>query len=147
MPPPRGFPHSRRDALRQLKLTGVNISQHPLTHAFPTFNFTAGTSFTPIGSDKAGITKSNTYQFTDNVTFSRGKHTLKAGIDVRRVRYFDLESFAPEFDSDDFGTSLSGPLPVTPSAISSLASPPRCTLPSPAQCRRYRQAVQLLRAG
>ena len=96
-----GIPGSA--ALSQLNLQGVDISQHPLTHAFPTFNFNSGTGFTPIGRDKAGVTQSNTIQFTDNVTFSLGKHTLKAGVDLRKVRYFDLESFAPTFASDDFG--------------------------------------------
>ncbi len=90
-------------ALQQLDLTGVNISQHPLTHAFPTFNFNAGTGFTPIGRDKAGLTQSRTTQISDNVTYVLGKHTLKAGVDYRHLRYFDLESFAPEYASDDFG--------------------------------------------
>jgi len=97
------FPIQGSTALSQLDLTGVDISQHPLTHAFPTFNFNAGTGFTAIGRDKAGITQSRTTQISDNVTYTLGKHTLKAGIDVRRVRYFDLESFAPEYGSDDFG--------------------------------------------
>jgi len=97
------FPIEGASALQQLGLEGVNISQHPLTHAFPTFNFSAGTGFTPIGRDKAGITQSKTTQYSDNLTYTRGKHTIKGGIDVRRVRYFDLESFAPEFASDDFG--------------------------------------------
>src|SRR5580698_7750538 len=98
-----GFPIEGADALSQLDLTGVNISQHPTTHAFPTFNFSAGTGFTPIGRDKTGVTQSKTLQFTDNVSWTRGKHTLKMGLDARRVRYFDLESFAPVFNSDDFG--------------------------------------------
>ena len=97
------FPIQGSAALAQLQLTGVDISQHPLTHAFPTFNFSAGTGFSSIGRDKAGITQSKTTQYTDNLTFTLGKHTLKAGIDVRRVRYFDLESFAPAYASDDFG--------------------------------------------
>jgi Carboxypeptidase regulatory-like domain len=97
------FPIEGASALQQLGLEDVNISQHPFTHAFPTFNFSAGTGFTPIGRDKAGITQSKTTQFSDNVTDTLGKHTVKGGIDVRRVRYFDLESFAPEFASDDFG--------------------------------------------
>jgi Carboxypeptidase regulatory-like domain len=97
------FPIQGSTALSQLDLTGVNISQHLTTHAFPTFNFTAGTGFSPIGRDKAGITQSRTMQFSDNLTYTLGKHTIKGGIDVRRVRYFDLESFAPEFASDDFG--------------------------------------------
>jgi len=98
------FPIQGSDALSQLDLTGVNISQHPTTHAFPTFNFSAGTGLTPIGRDKAGVTQSKTIQFSDNVTYTVGKHTLKGGIDVRHLRYFDLESFAPTYASDDFGS-------------------------------------------
>lgn len=98
------FPISGAGALQQLDLQGVNISQHPLTHAFPTFNFSAGTNFQPIGRDKAGVTQSKTYEFTDNLTYTLGKHTFKGGADIRRVRYFDLESFAPAYASDDFGS-------------------------------------------
>ncbi|MFY9978095.1 MAG: carboxypeptidase regulatory-like domain-containing protein [Candidatus Sulfotelmatobacter sp.] len=104
-----GFPIEGAEALSQLDLTGVNISQHPTTHAFPTFNFSAGTGFTPIGRDKAGVTQSKTTQFTDNLTWTHGKHTLKFGFDGRRVRYFDLESFAPVFNSDDFGDFIFQP--------------------------------------
>lgn len=88
------------DALNQLNLQGVDTSQHPNTNAFPTFNFTSGTGFTQIGRDKTGLTKSNTIQFSDNVTLALGKHTFKAGVDIRRVRYQDVELFLP---SDDFG--------------------------------------------
>ena len=103
------FPIQGSDALSQLDLIGVNISQHPTTHAFPTFNFSAGTGLTPIGRDKAGITQSKTTQFSDNLTRTFGKHTVKGGVDIRRVRYFDLESFAPEFASDDFGSFIFQP--------------------------------------
>ncbi len=103
------FPIQGSDALSQLNLAGVDISQHPLTHAFPTFNFNAGTNFTPIGRDKAGITQSKTTQFSDNLTFTLGRHTMKGGVDIRRVRYFDLESFAPAYASDDFGNFIFQP--------------------------------------
>jgi hypothetical protein len=103
------FPIQGSDALSQLDLTGVNFSQHPATHAFPTFNFSAGTGLTPIGRDKAGVTQSKTMQFSDNLTRTFGKHTVKGGVDIRRVRYFDLESFAPEFASDDFGSFIFQP--------------------------------------
>ncbi len=103
------FPIQGSAALSQLNLTGVDISQHPLTHAFPTFNFSAGTGFTPIGRDKAGITQSKTTQYSDNLTFTLGHHTMKAGLDIRHVRYFDLESFAPAFASDDFGAFIFQP--------------------------------------
>ena len=90
-------------ALQQLNLQGVNISQHPTTDAFPTFNFNSGTGFQTIGRDKTGVTQSKTYEFTDNLTYTLGKHTVKGGVDIRHVRYFDLESFAPAYASDDFG--------------------------------------------
>jgi hypothetical protein len=103
------FPIQGSTALSQLNLTGVDISQHPLTHAFPTFNFSAGTPFPVIGRDEAGVTQSKTTQFSDNLTYTFGKHTVKGGVDIRRVRYFDLESFAPQFASDDFGAFIFQP--------------------------------------
>ncbi len=95
-----GFGIEGAAALQQLDLQGVNISQHPTTNAFPTFNFNNGTGFQTIGRDKTGVTQSKTLEFTDNLTYTLGKHTLKGGVDIRRVRYFDIETFAP---SDDFG--------------------------------------------
>jgi len=95
-----GFPIEGADALDQVHLQGVNISQHPTTHAFPTFNFSSGTGFTEIGRDKTGVTQSKTLQITDNVSYNLGKHAFKTGVDVRRVRYADIETFLP---SDDFG--------------------------------------------
>ena len=96
-----GFPIMGADALKELDLQGVDVSQHPTTHAFPTFNFSAGTGLTPIGRDKTGVTKSKTMQFSDNVTYTFGKHTVKGGVDIRRVSYADTELFLP---SDDFGS-------------------------------------------
>lgn len=95
-----GFPIEGATAVQQLGLQGLNLSDHPTSPAFPTFNFNDGTGLTPIGRDKAGVTKSQTIQFTDNLTWVRGKHSLKFGGDVRRVAYADIESFG---GSDDFG--------------------------------------------
>ena len=94
------FPIGGAAAVQQLGLVGLDLSDHPTQGAFPTFNFNDGTGFTPIGRDKAGVTKSQTVQFTDNVSWVRGKHSLKFGVDVRRVAYADIESFG---GSDDFG--------------------------------------------
>jgi hypothetical protein len=94
------FPIQGAAAIQKLGLVGLNLSDHPNAGAFPTFNFNDGTGFTPIGRDKTGVTKSQTIQFTDNLSWSRGKHTLKFGFDVRHVAYADIESFG---GSDDFG--------------------------------------------
>ncbi|RXH54673.1 TonB-dependent receptor [Granulicella sibirica] len=95
------FPIQGAAAITQLGLLGVDLSQHPLTNAFPTFNFNSGTNFEPIGRDKTGVTASHTLQFSDNLTFTAGKHTFKGGVDIRRLRYQDTELFLP---SDDFGS-------------------------------------------
>jgi hypothetical protein len=95
------FPIQGAQAVSTLGLQGLDLSDHPSTSAFPSFNFSDGTSFTPIGRDKTGVTQSDTLQFADNLTWIRGKHTLKFGVDVRRVSYQDIESFG---GSDDFGS-------------------------------------------
>jgi outer membrane receptor protein involved in Fe transport len=82
-------------------LQGLDISDHPATSAFPTFNFSDDTgNYSPTGRDQAGTTKSRTIQFADNLTWIKGKHTMKFGVDVRLVGYVDLESFG---GSNDFG--------------------------------------------
>ena len=94
------FPIMGAEADNQLGLTGMSFANHPTTGAFPTFNFSAGSGFTPIGRDKDGPGKSKTTQFTDNLSHIMGRHTLRAGIDVRRVFYQTVVRWG---ESDDFG--------------------------------------------
>ncbi len=95
------FPIQGAAAISTLGLTGLDLSDHPATGAFPIFNFNDDPgNYSPIGRDKDGITKSQTVQFADNLTWIKGRHTLKFGVDVRRVAYQDLESFG---GADDFG--------------------------------------------
>jgi Carboxypeptidase regulatory-like domain/TonB dependent receptor len=95
------FPIQGAAAISTLGLTGLDLSDHPAAGAFPIFNFNDDPgNYSPIGRDKDGITKSQTVQFADNLTWIKGRHTLKFGADVRRVAYQDLESFG---GADDFG--------------------------------------------
>jgi hypothetical protein len=71
----------------------------PTGHAFPTFNFSDG-SMTRIGQDRVGTTLSKTYEFTDNFTVIKGKHTMRFGFDTRRVLYNALMFY---YASDDYG--------------------------------------------
>ena len=96
------FPIEGAQAISQLGLVfdhPVNIGAHPTADAFPTFIFADG-SVTPIGQDRVGPTISGNTQFTDNLTYIRGKHTLRFGVDARREHYNALMYFAP---SDDYG--------------------------------------------
>lgn len=94
------FPIQGAAADNQLGLTGISFANHPTTGAFPTFNFSDGTGFTPIGRDKDGPGASKTYQFTDNLSRTAGKHTIRVGLDARHVFY---ETVVRWGQSDDFG--------------------------------------------
>jgi Carboxypeptidase regulatory-like domain len=96
------FPIQGAAAISNLGLTGLDLSDHPATGAFPIFNFSDDPgNYSPIGRDKDGMTKSQTVQIADNLSWIKGRHTMKFGVDVRRVRYQDLESFG---GADDFGS-------------------------------------------
>jgi len=95
------FPIQGTSAVSTLGLTGLDPSDHRTAGAFPIFNFSDDSgNYSVIGRDKDGVTKSQTIQFADNFTWIKGQHTMKFGVDVRRVRYQDLESFG---GADDFG--------------------------------------------
>jgi Carboxypeptidase regulatory-like domain len=79
---------------------GVNVSNHPTDQGFPTISFNDGTSFTQIGRDHVGPTQSTTKQIADNVTYTKGRHTIRGGVDVRWVRFAVPEIETP---SDDYG--------------------------------------------
>jgi len=95
------FPINGVAADQGLGLTGLDLSSHPESGAFPYFDFSSGDSFTPIGRAKDGPTQSTTYQYADNISWIKGRHSLKFGFDVHRLGYKDVEHFAP---ADDFGT-------------------------------------------
>ncbi|HTA44700.1 MAG TPA: TonB-dependent receptor [Bryobacteraceae bacterium] len=94
------FPIQGAAADTQIGLTGISFANHPNTGAFPTFNFSDGTGFTPIGRDKDGPGASRTYQWTDNLSRTMGKHTIRVGIDARHVFYQTVVRWG---QSDDFG--------------------------------------------
>jgi len=95
------FPIEGSAAIAGLGLQGINISSHPTGDAFPTFSFSDGT-FSSIGQDRVGTTLSRTMELTDNLSLMRGKHSLKFGVDARRVLYNALMFFQPSDDYGDF---------------------------------------------
>jgi outer membrane receptor protein involved in Fe transport len=88
------------EAIAQLGFQNVDVSNHPTNGGFPSINFSDGTGFTPIGRDIVGPTNSSTNQAADNITYSRGKHTLRAGVDLRCVQFAFPQVETP---SDDYG--------------------------------------------
>lgn len=94
------FPIQGATAISQMGLQNVDVSHHPTDGGFPSIYFSDGTGFTPIGRDHVGPMLSTTKQLTDNLTYIRGKHSVRTGTDVRWVRFAVPEIETP---SDDYG--------------------------------------------
>ena len=120
------FPIEGEQALSQLGLL-TDWPTIPSIHAdqagFPSFNFSQGTNFEPIGRDIVGPFNSYSYEMTDNLTWTHGSHTLRGGFDIRWLRDevvaletpsddFGLLTFQPTFTGNAFGDFLEG-LPAT----------------------------------
>ena len=69
----------------------------PQVASVPDFGITG---FTATGRSRGFTQDSKNVQFTDNLTWTIGRHTLKFGADVRRLRLGDNVSF---FSGDDLG--------------------------------------------
>jgi hypothetical protein len=98
------FPISGASAISKLGLVfdhPIGTASHPTADTFPNFNFADG-SVTTIGQDRVGTTISGNVQFTDNLTKTIGEHTLRFGMDARRVHFNSLMYFAPSDDYGDF---------------------------------------------
>jgi hypothetical protein len=97
------FPILGAQAINTLGLTGMDLTASAQTFGgFPGFSFGSNSTgnFTSLGLAKVGPTNSLTDEFTDNISWIKGKHTLKAGFDYRHLNYKTVNNFA---FSDDFG--------------------------------------------
>jgi outer membrane receptor protein involved in Fe transport len=71
-----------------------NIAMFPFPLlAFPGIIFaysgqiSSATQFSSIGGGNPDLSIENTFQFADNVSITRGNHTFKTGVDIRRFRF------------------------------------------------------------
>ncbi len=83
--------------VKQLGLQGLSANL-PKTPGAPNIGF--GGLFTTTGISRGFTTTDRTYQFLDNVTWTKSRHTVKFGVDMRRLSTTDLLSFTT---GDDFG--------------------------------------------
>ncbi len=83
--------------LKELGIAGIRTDP-PKVASVPDFGFSG--PFVGTGNARGFRQTSRTIQFTDNVTWSKGRHTFKFGADIRRLRTADNISF---FSGDDLG--------------------------------------------
>ncbi len=92
------------DAL--VALIGVNVPDPPGGNCTPTFTITG---FQATNSTCNSIARSQTKQLIDNLTWTRGAHTIKAGGDIRRLSaYFSNVFSSNRMGQYTFNGSVSG---------------------------------------
>ncbi len=85
------------DIVRQIGITGLPPT--PASGGLPNFSFTDGT-FISTSPGRPRQIDNKTYQFSNNLTWVKGKHTFKFGYDWQRLAFRDILTF---FAGDEFG--------------------------------------------
>ena len=92
------------DLAKQIGLT--NTTQNPKGFGLPGFSIT-GCCGVGQGYTQTQETLDQMFEVNDNVSYTRGKHTLKMGVDVRRDRLFIVNDF-PSSAQFDFNGQYTG---------------------------------------
>ncbi len=88
-----GYFAGTRDVVGELKIPGL-FSAGPLAYAVPGIGL--GQGVTGFGGLNPWITRDATFQFMDNLSVVRGRHSVKVGGEIRRDRYNQFgNQFAP----------------------------------------------------
>ncbi|PYU93954.1 MAG: hypothetical protein DMG08_08820 [Acidobacteria bacterium] len=76
---------TERDVVSELKIPGVSLGP-PIAWGIPSISI-AG--FDGFGDDSEGpyVNKNHLYQFVDNLSWTRGKHSFRMGFEIRNDRY------------------------------------------------------------
>ncbi|MEZ5356777.1 MAG: carboxypeptidase regulatory-like domain-containing protein [Bryobacteraceae bacterium] len=93
----RDFPFDGLSFLRSLNLR--DIPDNPIYNGIPAFQVDRFTSF---AKGRPGFSRSWNTQFIDNMSWIRGRHTIKFGADVRRLRGESNISFITGDSYGDF---------------------------------------------
>jgi len=75
------------DVRSQLGIKGIDNPQNdPLINAMPQFSFGGAIPIATTTSGRFLIQSQNTYQVIDNVSWIKGRHSIKFGVDIRRLQ-------------------------------------------------------------
>lgn len=77
------------------------LGPFPKGSAYPYFEFDGSSGITTLGGSREELLHEHKYQFADNLTSIRGRHTMKFGLDIRALGLSDYENFA---GPDNFGS-------------------------------------------
>jgi hypothetical protein len=92
-----------RDAVANLGLQGMDLSNVGNAGGFPYIDFSDGTNFVAVGTGKDELGQSYTIQSSDALSWVHGRHTAQFGAEVRRVKGGGTLTSS---SGDDFGSFL-----------------------------------------
>lgn len=99
----------------------TNINYTGVLYAFSVSDSASKTNFTTLNNNKANTGVGNSFAEIDNLTWIKGRHVVKAGVEIRRIQMNQGNSSAgtvkytsfAAFDANEASTaSLTGALPV-----------------------------------
>src|SRR5262249_28041060 len=102
------------DAVATLGLQGLDLSNSQGMGGFPYFDFQDGTGFSSIGRGRNAPFESSSRQLTNNLSWIRGRHTMKFGSDLRWIGYQSGLSFG---SNGEFGAFFFSPGAFTGNAF------------------------------
>lgn len=94
-----GQPFDGPGLLKRLGMQGIR-SDPPAGSQIPDISINA---FTSTGEGRESIVRSRNLQFSDNLTWIKGRHTYKFGADIRRLRTTVITSFTTGDDMGSYG--------------------------------------------
>lgn len=104
--------NSGKDIQSLLGIQGIdNPDNDPAISGMPSFAFSGAVGFIGTSASANGNAQAqNTYQLTDNLSWYRGRHNLKVGVDIRRFQINDQQkpqSLRGSYTFDDRITGFS----------------------------------------
>ncbi len=78
----------------------IGLPKPPALGGIPNFSFSDGSFIATNSTGRPHFTGNKSYQFNDSLTWTKGRHTIKGGVDFQKLKFQDYLSF---FAGDDFG--------------------------------------------
>lgn len=81
------YPLPGKQVIATLGLQGLDLTNVGNSGGFPYMDFSDGTSFPFTLKQRDAHDRSQTYQYSDALSWIRGRHTMKFGVELRRLSY------------------------------------------------------------
>ena len=95
-----GYPRAAEGGSIMQSIGFAGLPPTPASGGLPSFDFGGDSPFITTGGAKPRAILSRTVQLNDNLTWIKGRHSMKTGFDLQYVEYKDQVTF---FEGEEFG--------------------------------------------